>query len=140
MAKKTPGSARASKSPARKRAAASKKAAKQRRAPRRPRAQTGANDPLFVPHPRALAQEHLERSVAADPYAALIESICGTTDDSQAVEQYDGTLGVTAAFVAAHQSAACQVQWNDNLNENLTSALGFGNRFAANHALKPVRW
>ena len=51
----------------------------------------------------------------ADPYTILLESICGATDDSQAVEQYDGTLGVTAAFVAAHQSAACQVQWNDNL-------------------------
>ena len=37
------------------------------------------------------------------------------TDDSQPVEQYDGTLGVTTAFVAAHQAAACQVQWNANL-------------------------
>ena len=48
-------------------------------------------------------------------YSAVLESICGVADDSQAVEQYDGTLGVTTAFVAAHQSAACQVQWNANL-------------------------
>jgi hypothetical protein len=99
----------------RKRSAAPKKAQKRRPASARKRGQTGANDPLFVPHPRALAQERLERSAAADPYVALLESICGTTDDSQPVEQYDGTLGVTAGFVAAHQSAACQVQWNDNL-------------------------
>jgi len=52
---------------------------------------------------------------AGDAYAAVLESICGATDDSQPVEQYDGTLGVTVAFVAAHQSAACQVQWNANL-------------------------
>ena len=89
MARKTPRGASASKSRARKRAAVpKKKAPKRRRAPARQRQQRGANDPLFVPHPRALAQEHLERSAAADPYAALIESICGTTDDSQPVEQY----------------------------------------------------
>ena len=86
----------------RKRSAAPKKAQKRRPASARKRGQTGANDPLFVPHPRALAQERLERSTAADPYVALLESICGATDDSQAVEQYDGTLGVTTAFVAAH--------------------------------------
>ena len=55
------------------------------------------------------------RAAGGDEYSAVLESICGVTDDSQAVEQYDGTLGVTTAFVAAHQSAACQVQWNDNL-------------------------
>ena len=49
------------------------------------------------------------------PYESIIESICGVADDSQEVEQYDGTLGVTTAFVAARQSAAAQVQWNDNL-------------------------
>ena len=71
------------------------------------------DDPLFVPH-----LDELEISEAAaegaDEYALIIESICGVTDDSQAVEQYDGTLGVTTAFVAAHQSPACQVQWNSN--------------------------
>src|SRR6187549_3082830 len=120
MAKKTPRG-RASKSRPAKRAAVSKRAAKRRRAPARQLEQTGANDPLFVPHPRVLARQRLERSVAAEPYSALLETICGTTDDSQAVEQYDGTLGVTVGFVAAHQSAACQVQWNDNLSSIYTN-------------------
>ena len=84
MAKKTPRAGRASKSRARKRAAVPKKAPNRRRAPARRREQTGANDPLFVPHPRALAKERLARFAAADPYAALLESICGATDDSQA--------------------------------------------------------
>ena len=44
-----------------------------------------------------------------------LESICGAIDDSQPVEQYDGSLGVTVAFVAAHQSAVGQLQWNNNL-------------------------
>jgi len=77
--------------------------------------QDRTDDPLFVPHLEALeiADERLTDS--SDRYAALLESICGVTDDSQPVEQYDGTLGVTVAFVAAHQAAVCQVQWNDNL-------------------------
>ncbi len=53
--------------------------------------------------------------VAPMDFGAMIESICGVADDSQEVEQYDGTLGVTQAFVAGRQSAAAQVQWNDNL-------------------------
>ncbi len=48
-------------------------------------------------------------------YEALLETICGATDDSQPVEQYDGTLGVTAAFVAEHQGPVGQLQWNNNL-------------------------
>jgi hypothetical protein len=50
-----------------------------------------------------------------DTYSTLLESICGATDDSQPVEQYDGTLGVTIVFVNGHQSAVGQIQWNDNL-------------------------
>jgi V8-like Glu-specific endopeptidase len=50
-----------------------------------------------------------------ETYSMLLESICGTTDDSQPVEQYDGALGVTTAFVAAHQSPVGQLQWNNNL-------------------------
>jgi V8-like Glu-specific endopeptidase len=79
-----------------------------------------AGDPLFVPDlKRLLGGRGLEaltdEGVQDDPYAFLIESICGSTDDSQPVEQYDGTLGVTAGFVAAHQQPVVQVQWNDNL-------------------------
>ena len=36
-------------------------------------------------------------------------------DDSQDVEQYDGTLGVSRAFVAARQRAVGQIQWNEDL-------------------------
>ncbi len=77
-------------------------------------AQARLDDPLFVPRIESL-RINLESATAADEYPALIESICGVVDDSQPVEQYDGTLGVTAAFVAANQAAACQVQWNNNL-------------------------
>ncbi len=78
-------------------------------------AQDRTDDPLFVPHIEALELAAESLSPDKDKYSALLESICGVADDSQPVEQYDGTLGVTAAFVAAHQSAACQVQWNNNL-------------------------
>lgn len=72
-------------------------------------------DPLFVPPPEALAEALTENVAAGSEYAAILESICGAEDDSQPVEQYDGTLGVSQAFVNTHQSAVCQVQWNDNL-------------------------
>jgi V8-like Glu-specific endopeptidase len=52
---------------------------------------------------------------APDEYAMLLEEICGLEDDSQPVEQYNGALGVTTGFVATHQSAVGQLQWNDNL-------------------------
>ena len=72
------------------------------------------DDPLFVPHIEAL--DILEEATSGmDDYAALLETICGATDDSQPVEQYNGSLGVTVAFVADHQAPACQVQWNNNL-------------------------
>ncbi|HEY0605707.1 MAG TPA: serine protease [Herpetosiphonaceae bacterium] len=70
---------------------------------------------LFVPHLEELEIGAARAVDAGERYALLIESICGATDDSQPVEQYDGSLGVTTAFVAAHQAAACQVQWNNNL-------------------------
>lgn len=70
---------------------------------------------LFVPHVDALEISAEAATAEGDEYSAILESICGVADDSQPVEQYDGTLGVTTAFVAAHQAAACQVQWNDNL-------------------------
>jgi V8-like Glu-specific endopeptidase len=80
-----------------------------------------ADDPLFVPRVESLGLEgaglaSLEDFEApGDQYPLVLETICGALDDSQPVEQYDGTLGVPAAFVAAHQSAVCQVQWNSNL-------------------------
>ena len=44
------------------------------------------------------------------------ESTCGDIDDSQQVEMYDGTLGVTKDFVAEHQPSVAQIQWNDDLS------------------------
>jgi len=38
-----------------------------------------------------------------------------TKNESQPVEHYDGTLGVSRAFVAAHQGPVGQLQWNDDL-------------------------
>jgi Trypsin-like peptidase domain len=43
------------------------------------------------------------------------ESTCGEIDESQPVEMYDGMLGVTKDFVAAHQSSVAQIQWNNDL-------------------------
>lgn len=80
-------------------------------------------DPLFVPHIEPLTEamdgENVEEG---ERYSRILETICGVADDSQPVEQYDGTLGVTQAFVAAHQRAACQVQWNNNLASIYTNA------------------
>jgi V8-like Glu-specific endopeptidase len=80
-------------------------------------------DPLFPIMPailtalRARAAESAggDNELSADEYSMLIESICGATDDSQPVEQYNGALGVTTAFVAANQSAVGQIQWVNNL-------------------------
>lgn len=78
-------------------------------------AQDRPDDPLFVPHLEELGITAESVAAGGDAYSAILESICGVRDDSQPVEQYDGTLGVTTAFAAAHQAPACQVQWNANL-------------------------
>jgi V8-like Glu-specific endopeptidase len=46
-----------------------------------------------------------------------VESRCGPTNDKQPVEQYDGTLGVSRAFVDTHESPVGVMQWNDNLDQ-----------------------
>ena len=56
-----------------------------------------------------------ERARRPADYGELLETICGTADDSQDVEQYDGTLGVTVDFVNGRQRPVGQVQWNANL-------------------------
>jgi V8-like Glu-specific endopeptidase len=81
-------------------------------------------DPMFVSPPdllRTTSASVLGDAAEGDAYSLMLESICGTTDDSQPVEQYDGTLGVTRAFVDSHQSAAAQVQWNDDLASKYTN-------------------
>ena len=44
-----------------------------------------------------------------------IDAICGTADESQEVEQYDGSLGVSVEFVKNQQKKVGQVQWNTPL-------------------------
>jgi len=88
-------------------------------------------DPLFPLMPRMLeairarAQERMHAEsrseLSADEYSMIIETICGATDDSQPVEQYNGALGVTQAFVAQRQSPVGQIQWNANLGAIFTN-------------------
>lgn len=74
---------------------------------------------MFPPLPEEVervSRELSESDNADSLYEFLIETICGETDDSQNVEQYDGTLGVTTEFVDTHQSPVGQLQWNDSLD------------------------
>ena len=77
---------------------------------------------LYPPHPsfsagftEALSDEQPEMG-----YSDFLESLCGGTDDSQPVEQYDGALGVTRAFVDSHQGPVAQVRWNSDLAAKYT--------------------
>lgn len=77
------------------------------------------NDALYPPRFEDLknlegADQDFETPDATD-YERILESICGVADDSQPVEQYDGSLGVTTQFVLDHQAPVAQVQWNTNL-------------------------
>ena len=78
---------------------------------------------LFPPLPSA-SSEFLEAFSEGDTptgeYSDFLETICGATDDSQPVEQYNGTLGVTKAFVNSHQGSVAQVQWNNDLAAKYT--------------------
>jgi V8-like Glu-specific endopeptidase len=71
--------------------------------------------PPLPPRIEEVARRLAEMAVTEDNYATILETICGAIDDSQPVEQYDGTLGVTVPFVNAHQGAVGQLQWNDDL-------------------------
>jgi len=78
----------------------------------------GLDEGLFVPHLERLPVRLEELAAGAgggDSYPDLLETICGAVDDSQPVESYNGGLGVTQAFVNAHQRPVAQFQWNDNL-------------------------
>lgn len=58
-------------------------------------------EPLFVPLPsETLGLEALEGPAGADRYSTILESQCGDADDSQPVEQYEGTLGGARAQAA----------------------------------------
>ena len=49
-----------------------------------------------------------------------VETICGAADDTQDVETYDGTLGVTREFVDRHEGPVGQLQWLDDLAERFS--------------------
>ena len=73
---------------------------------------------LFPPLPEVLENilsNQLESTGSTNLYEAILESQCGATDDSQPVEQYDGTLGVTREFVDEHERPVGQLQWNSDL-------------------------
>ena len=74
-------------------------------------------DGLFPPHLEESPEfaDFFTESGERIMYSRLLESRCGATDDSQPVEQYDGTLGVSVSFVNTHQGPVGQLQWNNNL-------------------------
>lgn len=76
---------------------------------------------LYPPHLEDLPGAETRDAGARVAYAEVLRSICGAADDSQDVEQYDGTLGVTVGFVNAHERPVVQVQWNDNLAATFTN-------------------
>lgn len=47
--------------------------------------------------------------------AEATEAICGAVDDTQDVERYDGSLGVTRAFVDTFAPPVGQLKWRDDL-------------------------
>lgn len=82
--------------------------------------QENPNDPVFVTdlsQIESLAKKMTQESLSADQldYNEIRETICGTTDDSQPVEQYDGTLGVSRNFADTHQGAVGVLRWHTNL-------------------------
>lgn len=53
--------------------------------------------------------------VDAEVERFAIESICGDADDSQDVENYDGSLGITKEYVDEHEPPVGQLQWLEDL-------------------------
>ncbi len=92
-----------------------------RRKPTSTPANAHLDDALFVPRLDLLSLPEGLMAGSGPDYEAVLESICGVVDDSQAVEQYDGTLGVPRSFVDAHQRPVAQVQWNDDLAAKFTN-------------------
>ena len=74
--------------------------------------------PIFPPNPKDIG---LPDDWDTRPQDFDIESQCGPNDESQPIEQYDGTLGASIAFVNAHQAPVGQIQWNDNLGSIYTN-------------------
>jgi V8-like Glu-specific endopeptidase len=82
---------------------------------------------LYPPMPGAIEAVPVESAdaeageIVVPDYGPILESICGGVDDSQPVEQYDGSLGVTKAFVGARQRMIGQLQWDPGLGNIYTN-------------------
>ena len=76
-----------------------------------------ALEPLFVPQLDSMPglEALMGQPEGLTTYSLILESQCGSADDSQPVEMYDGTLGVSQPFVNKHQAPVGQLQWNNNL-------------------------
>jgi V8-like Glu-specific endopeptidase len=79
-------------------------------------------DPFFVPHFKDFKLANSEAGLfdfknveQADLQTGFLREVCGGRD-FQHVEQYDGSLGVTIAFVNEHQSPVCRIQWKEDLS------------------------
>ena len=74
-------------------------------------------EPLFVPHLDMIPELEplMVHPEGMDTYSRILESQCGSADDSQPVEMYDGSLGVSKQFVKKNQAPVGQLQWNDDL-------------------------
>ena len=85
------------------------------------------NDPVYVPDLSKIgeiAKKVMNESAGGggEPDHSLIfETICGTDDDSQPVESYDGTLGVTRNFVDTHEGPVGNIRWNSDLASKYTN-------------------
>jgi len=69
-----------------------------------------------------LAQKHEQLALEVELLEARVsraafESICGAKDESQDVELYDGSLGVTIDFVRNFSPPVGQLQWLNNLKD-----------------------
>jgi V8-like Glu-specific endopeptidase len=82
-----------------------------------------------VGHPDRQLQDMLRRRetlalelglVDAEIERVAFESICGQQDDTQDVELYDGSLGVTRTFVDQHEPPVGQLQWLDDLPQRFS--------------------
>lgn len=90
--------------------------------------------PDFQEKRRRLNDLDVAKSIMIDKLAYKIESICGSVDDSQPVELYDGNLGVSKEFVNSLSKSVGQLQWK----------YSFGNQFNSpgdsEGNVKGVRW
>lgn len=68
---------------------------------------------LLVSSPLSQAQEPAFNERPALPFknTTTLQSQCGILDDLQHVEFYDGTLGVSKAYVDTHERSTVQLQW-----------------------------